>query len=231
MLYQLLRELHRLRKLIRDAQEEIDRAPKVLKARQAKLAAVEKAFTDAKDDLKKTKANLMELESRLKSSTQQLAKYEKQLGEAGSPKEYQAKEVEIGNTKNLIAELEDQILTRMGEIDEKTAKLPEFEAAANKSKAEFAQFEKDAAEKLTRMKEVVTLSSAALAEEEKKFPELYRSQYDRLIKAYSADGLAGVESDSCSQCHCSITIQQRNDIMKGDFLCCKTCGRALYLIN
>ena len=38
MLNSLLHEIHRLRKLIRDAQAEIDRAPKLLKAHQTKLA-------------------------------------------------------------------------------------------------------------------------------------------------------------------------------------------------
>jgi uncharacterized protein len=229
MLYQLLREIHRHRKLIREAQEEIDRAPKVLKARQAKLATTEKALTDARETLKKTKAALLELESRVKSSNQQLAKYEKQLETADSPKVSAAKEIEIANTKTLIAQIEDQSLETMTDIEERTAKIPDYEAAAVKARAEFAQFETDAAEKLVRMKETIAVSTKALAAEEAKFPDLNRSQYDRVIKAYGADGLAAIEGSSCTQCRCSITSQILNDIQKGHFECCRTCGRILYL--
>src|SRR5206468_1214374 len=79
MLNPLLRELHRLRKLIRDAQVEIERAPKVQKLQQAKLAAQEKVLADAREELKKRKTGILTGEALIKSLNQALSKHEKQL--------------------------------------------------------------------------------------------------------------------------------------------------------
>ena len=54
MINALLKDIHRLRKLIRDANAEVEKAPKVHKAHQTKVAALQKAVADAKDELKTT---------------------------------------------------------------------------------------------------------------------------------------------------------------------------------
>src|SRR5687767_2848332 len=117
MLNPLLREIHRLRKLVRDAQAEVERGPRVLKAHQTKLAAQEKALTDAKDALKHRKADVLTGESTLKSLQQSLAKHEKQLDGLTGPKEMEAKQHDIANTRELIAKTEDEILTALSDVD------------------------------------------------------------------------------------------------------------------
>jgi len=229
MLNPLLRELHRLRKQFRDCQAEIDRAPKLLKAHQAKLAATEKTVADAKDELKKRKAGILTCEAQIKSLNQAIAKHEKQLDGLTAPRDITAKQLDIENSKALIAKQEDELLTLMTEVDERTVKLPEIEKTLVKAKADFATFEKDAAEKLSRMKEEAASSTKALAVEEAKIPALIRGQYDRLVKAYGADSLAVVDNQSCTQCRVGITAQQYSDLVKGtEFFCCRSCGRGLY---
>src|SRR4051794_35897347 len=103
MLSPVLREIHRLRKLIRDAQGEIDRAPRVAKLAKDKLAASEKSVVDNKEDLKKRKAGILTMEAQIKSLTQTLKKYEKQSEGLSAPRDIEAKSHEIENTKQLIA--------------------------------------------------------------------------------------------------------------------------------
>jgi uncharacterized protein len=229
MLSPLLREIHRLRKHIRDAQAEIDRGPRVLKAHQTKLAAHEKAVADAKEELKKRKAGILTGESQIKSLHQALNKHEKQLDGLTTPREIEAKQHDIANTKELIAKQEDELLTAMADVEERTAKVPELEAGLAKAKAEFAVYEKDAAERIVRLKEAVADATKALAAEEAKIPQSIRSQYDRLVKAHGADALAAVENQSCSYCRVGITAQNFADLQTDIFLCCRNCGRALYL--
>lgn len=230
MLNPLLRELHRLRKHLRECQAEIDRAPKLLKAHQAKLAATEKAVTDARDELKKRKAGILTCEAQIKSLSQAVTKHEKQLDGLTATRDILAKQHDIENTKGLILKQEDELMTLMTEVDERTLKLPDIEKTLVKAKADFATFEKDAAEKLTRMKEDAAISTKALAAEETKIPPAIRGQYDRLVKAYGADGLAVIENQSCTQCRVGITAQQYADLVKGtEFFCCRSCGRGLYI--
>jgi predicted nucleic acid-binding Zn-ribbon protein len=230
MLSPLLREIHRLRKLIRDAKDEVDRAPRVLKAHQAKLAAQEKALAGAKDDLKKRKAGILTGEAQIKSLNQTLARHERQLNDLTTPRDVEAKQHDIANTKKLIGDTEDELLTAMTDVDERVARMPELEAAVAKAKADFVAFEKDSAERVNRMKEAVAAATTALIAEETKIPASIRSQYDRLVKAHGPDALAAVENQSCSHCRVGITAQNYADLMKGtEFICCRNCGRGLYL--
>jgi predicted nucleic acid-binding Zn-ribbon protein len=230
MLSPLLREIHRLRKLIRDAQAEIDRAPRVAKAHQAKLATQEKALADAKEELKKKKAGLLAGEAQIKSLNQTLNRHEKQLDDLTAPRDIEAKQHDIANTKALIAQTEDELLAAMTDVDERVARMPELEAALVKAKADHAAFEKESAERLVRLKEEVATATAALAEEEKKIPATIRPQYERLVKAHGADALAAVENQSCSHCRVGITAQNLADFHKeAGFICCRNCGRALYV--
>jgi predicted nucleic acid-binding Zn-ribbon protein len=230
MLNPVLKELHRLRKLIRDAHGEIERAPKVLKAHQTKLANQEKALADAKDALKHRKADVLTGEASIKSLNQSLTKHEKQLDTLTDPRQVEAKQHDIANTKELIAKTEDDVLTAMADVDERTAKLPESEAAVTKAKADFATYEKDSAERLVRLKDEVKSATVALAAEEAKIPAGMRGTYDRLVKAHGADALAVVENQTCTHCRLGVTQQQMSDLLKStEFHTCRTCGRLLYL--
>lgn len=230
MLNPLLKELHRLRKLIRDAQAEIERAPKVLKAHQTKLANQEKTLADAKDALKHRKADILTGEASVKSLNQNLAKHEKQLDTLSDPRQIEAKQHDIANTKELIAKTEDDVLTAMADVDERTVKMPELEAALTKAKADFAAYEKDAAERLVRLKDEAKAATAMLAAEEAKIPPTIRGQYDRLVKAHGADAFAPVENQTCAHCRVGITQQGLADLRQGNqFICCRNCGRAQYL--
>src|SRR5262245_55005935 len=230
MLNPLLRELHRLRKLIRDAQTEVERGPKVQKLQQAKLTAQEKILADARDELKKRKAGILTGEAQIKSLNQSLNKYEKQLDDLTAQRDIEAKQHEIANTKSLIARQEDEVLEAMADVDERTAKLPETEAAAAKAKADYATYEKDAAERVVRLNETIAESTQALAAEEARIPSGIRGQYDRIVKAHGADALAPVEGQSCTHCRVTITAQMVSDLQRGtEFIVCRSCGRALYL--
>ena len=230
MLNPLLRELHRLRRLIRDAQTEIDRAPKVLTLQRTKLTAQEKAVAGAKDALKHRKADVLTGESTLKSLQQALAKHEKQLDGLTGPKEIEAKQHDIANTKELIAWTEDEVLTALGDVDERTAKIPDLEAALTKAKADFAVYEKEAAERVARLMDEVATATQALAAEEANVPAAARGQYDRLVKAHGADALAAVEGQTCTHCRTRITAQQLSDLQRGtEIMFCRSCGRIVYL--
>lgn len=228
MLNALLHEIHRLRKLIRDAKAEIERTPKVLKAHQTKVANLQKAAADSKDDLKKRKAHQLELESRLKAAGQSLAKHEKQYNELSSPKEFAAKQADIDSTKALISQLESEILEAMTDIEERTAKIPEFDAAVVKAAAELSTFEKDSVEKVARLKVESEDAIKKLAIEDAKIPPPFKAQYERLVKAHGADGLAPVENNSCSACRITLNQQQMGDILSERITTCQNCGKVLY---
>ncbi len=227
----LLKELHRLRRHLRDLQSEIDLGPKLMKGQQQHLATEELAHKEAHDTIKKLKLKQKEDEGTLKTVEQQLAKHEAEIHSAGSAKEFTAKQHEIDFDRARKGELEDAILTAITEIEERTADLPNVEKRWTDAQAEFEQYKIDAQERLERMQADQAASQALLAETEGKLPPDVRGQYDRLVKGYGPDGLAGVIGRACQQCRMSITEAQRSSLTAGSFVCCSQCGRGLYLVE
>lgn len=225
----LLKEIHRLRRHLRDLQSEIDLGPRVMKIQVQKLAAEELAHKEAYEVIKKLKLKQKEDEGTLKTAEQQLAKHEAEIHSAGSAKEFTAKQHEIEFDRNRKGELEDAILTAITEIEERTADLPNVEKRWADAQHAFEQYKLDAQERLERMQADQTASQALLLETEGKLPTDVRGQYDRLIKSYGADGLAGVIGRACQQCRLSITEASRSSLTTGSFVCCPQCGRGLYL--
>ena len=224
-----LREIHRLRRHARDLQAEIDRGPYQLKARRTVAAKAEEAYHAAQDALKKLKVATHEKEGSLKSAHQQIAKYERQLDEAADKKQYDALRHEIATARQKAVELEDAILEGMAEAEERAARLPEQEQAAKKAKEDLAAFEREHSERLSRLAGELKAALAELKAVEETVPEQFRPQYQRLVNAYGADSLAPVENHSCAHCHTQITVQQMHDLETGEFVCCRACGRGLYL--
>ena len=226
---QILKETHRLRKHLRELKDEIDRGPRVMKAQMARLAAEEAAHKAHAEGITKLKLKIREDELSLKQNNTQLAKFEKQLDDAGSPKEYEAKQSEIRQAKERIEALEMLILTQMEDLDNRIVAIPAVDKQWADAQAEFEQYKIDAKERLERMqadqKECLTL----LAKTDATLPADVKGQYDRLIKQYGPDGLAAVDGRSCMQCHMAITEQQKADLQRGLFVCCPNCGRGLYL--
>lgn len=227
----LLREIHRLRRFVRDLQGEIDRVPRVLKAHQQKVAKQEQALRDAQDGLKKLKAHVLEREGNLKSTHQQLAKYEKQRNEAASKKEYDALQAEIVHTEGARQKIEEEILAGMMESDERTAQLPQLEALLKSARDELAAYQKEMEARVAQLKDELGRAQADLTGVEVKIPAAIRSTFDRLIKAFGPDAFAAVEGRICQQCRTAITAQNENDLRGGQFITCKNCARGLYLIE
>jgi uncharacterized protein len=227
----ILRDCHRLRKHLRDLKEEIDRGPRVLKAQQARLAAEEHAHKDAYDTIKKLKLQLKQDEGTLKTIDQQISKLQTRSMEVTTMKEMDAVKSETQQAVAKKEQLEDTILATMNEIDERTANVPNVEKQWADAQAEFRQYQIDAKERMERLLEDQKLSDAELAKREKELPPEVVGQYNRLVKGYGPDGLAGVKMMVCQQCRQKINESIHHQIEAGAFVCCSNCGRGLYIAS
>jgi predicted nucleic acid-binding Zn-ribbon protein len=225
----LFREIHRLRRFAHDLQEQIDRAPRQQKAQQAKVARQEEIYRAAQDAIKHLKVDIHGKEGTLKTTHGQIAKYQKQLNEAESKKEYDALQHEINDARAAFQRLEEEILTGMGETEEKTAQLPELEKAVRQAKDECAKFEAGTKERLSGLQSQLAEARKQLQEKEETIPAAIRSSYDRIVASKGADALSAVQGRTCAACYTEITAQQANELQQELFVLCKSCGRILYL--
>jgi predicted nucleic acid-binding Zn-ribbon protein len=225
----ILKELHRLRRHLKDLEAKIEQAPKQLAIQQKKLAFQEETHKQAHDNVKNLALAIREKEGNIKATQTQIKKYEKQLDEAANRKEYDTLKAEISQEQTHIRKHEDDILAMMTDTEEKTAKLPEADKAIEKARADFAQFEKDQQERLQRFAEERTRSQDELKAGEATLPDDVRAMYQRHIAAKGLEAISSVNGRVCTACYTEITSQMLSELKREMFLLCKNCGRMLYL--
>lgn len=225
----ILRKIHRLRVHARDLQDEINRAPVQLKARQNVLAKHQKAFEDGKDALKKLQVTTREREADLKAQHKQLERYREQLGSAADQKQYEALQHEIAAGESRCTELEETILTTMTQAEEMAPRIPELEAAAKKAQVDFDRYVSEQKERLAMQQDELKKALAELKQAEEPLTGETRIEYNRRVSSYGADALASTQGNACSQCHTSIAQQVMLQLQMGNFVTCTSCYRMLYL--
>lgn len=227
----IFKECHRLRRHLRALQDEIDRGPRVLKAKQTWLADEEKSYKEAFEIIKQLKLKQKEEEGLLKTLEGTLSKLQTRAMEVTTMKEMEATRHEIEHTEKKKSDCEDAILTAIMGLEERTADLPNVEKRWAEAQAEFKQYQIDAKDRLERMIADQADCTVKLKEWDDKLPEDVRSVYDRLVKGHGPDGLAEVKGRACQQCRTQMTEDKRDHLASGKFLTCSNCGRGLYLAD
>lgn len=225
----ILKEIHRLRLHIEELATRIDEAPRKMTVQQKRLANQEEALKSAQEHLKHLALQIREKEGSVKSTQQQIKKYEKQFDEAANKKEYDTLKSEIAQEREHISKTEDEILALMTESEEKTAQLPEAEKAAQKARADFAQFEKDHKELVQRFGDERARAAEELKTVEATLPADVRPQYERMVAGKGIEAFSGLQGRICSACYTEITSQMLSELKREMFLLCKNCGRMLYV--
>jgi uncharacterized protein len=223
------REIHRLRRFTHDLQEQIDRVPRQRKIQQAKVARQEEIQRATQEAIKHIKVEIHSKEVTLKTAHGQIDKYQKQLNEAGSKKEYDALQHELSDARATCQRLEEEILTGIAESEEKTAQLPEMDKAVRQAKDEYAQYEAGVQERLASLQSQLAEAQKQLREQETAIPANVRVHYERVIAGMGHDALAAVKGRTCTNCYTEITAQQSNELQQELYVLCKSCGRILYL--
>jgi len=223
-----LRECHRLRKHIKNLEEEITRGPRVLKSIDAELEEQRTEHKTHHDTITKLKLKQREDEGTLKQTETRLAKLESQLLGISVPKEYEAKKSEIRQANDKKAELEEAILTSMGELEERTNAVPAVEKKWAEAQAEQKQAVVDANARIISLKADLEQSRADLLKAEIGVPDKARSQYDHLVKARGPDAIAGVKDKVCQGCRTGLSQQRLMEVQAGHYILCQSCGRLLY---
>jgi predicted nucleic acid-binding Zn-ribbon protein len=221
------REIHRLRRLVHDLQEQLDRIPRQLKAQQAKLARHEEQHREAQEAVKKSQVGVKKREGELKDAHALVARLEKV--EVSSKKEYDALQAEIAHARAECQRLEDEILAGLMEGEERAAALPEQERLLQQGRDELAKFEQESAGRKTSLASQLAAAQAQLKEAETNIPADLRTQYNRIVTAKGPDSMAVVRDRTCKACHTEITVQSSHDLQQEMFVVCRSCGRILYL--
>jgi len=201
------------------------------------LKKMDDAFEEKKSDLKKLeealKALLMkrkEKEIDLESKEGSIRKFQSQLYQIKTNKEYAALEGEIARTRADNSLIEEEVLKIFDQMDAENQKISKEKEFLKAEEDKLGRQKKKCDEEVSRMKAEAEGLNAQRAVLAGKIDKAVLAKYDRIVK--SKDGLAvvPVAGDSCQGCFRILPSQVIHEIRtKKELVCCGSCARILYL--
>ncbi|MGF1578389.1 MAG: zinc ribbon domain-containing protein [Gemmataceae bacterium] len=226
----VLKEIHRLRRLIVDLEKKIADVPRQTKRRENDIEFHNNELNGMQETIKQLKVQASEGEKSIQSITNLIKKKRGQLGGLLSKKEFDALELEISHLEKQIGELEDKVLPLYDEITEKTDTIPGLEENLQAANAELKRYQAASQEQNEQLRAELERAREELKGTEATLPSgEFRLMYERLIRSKGEDSFAGVVKQSCQACYNSITAQMQNELLQGKLVFCSSCGRIIYL--
>ncbi|MBL8823445.1 MAG: hypothetical protein JNJ77_12710 [Planctomycetia bacterium] len=224
-----LQSLHTHLLRIRAVTEELENGPRRVKRSLQKVAAAEKAAQDHQQAIKSLKVNIQDRDVSLKANTEKIKKYKRDLDGISSKKEYDALNIEIASLEKRNSDLEEEALGMMSQVEEMTARIPEFEQAIVKAKEDHARVEAEYQAQLPAWQTRLEEARQVVAQQVEKLPDGWKKTYKRQLLSEGADALAALTGKTCSACNMDVTAQQYAMIAAGNIESCKHCGKILYV--
>jgi len=201
------------------------------------LKKMDYAFEDKKSDLKKLEEALIALQMKrkekemdLESKEGSIKKFQSQLNQIKTNKEYAALNGEIGRTRADNSLIEEDILKIFDQMDVENRKIAKEKEFLKTEEVKLSEQKKKFDEEVSRIKAAAEGLCAQRAVLVVKIDKAALAKYDRIVK--SKDGLAvvPVAGDSCQGCFRILPSQMIHEIRtKKELVCCGSCARILYL--
>ena len=193
------------------------------------FAQEKQTLKDREDELKSLQLKRKEYEIDLGSKEKEIKKYQTQLFQIKTNKEYTSLQKEIEGLKADNAVLEDDILGLMEKIDEIKVSITEerekLVAEERRLKEETAKIDQEIKEINEKIGNLEKERSQLCANVEKAL----LSRYERILKAKQALALVPIVGESCGGCHRVLPPQVINETrMKDRIITCEFCARLLY---
>jgi predicted nucleic acid-binding Zn-ribbon protein len=228
----LLDELYRLQERLRfvqTRQRQRDTVP-------AELTEVDGAFREKLEAVARLKQRLIEAELENRKASAELAdlqekqkKYQAQLRNVQSSREYSAVLNEMDGVEKLIRSTEDRVLTLEEELETSRADLKKREEALPKETEEHEEKMKDWRAVQRGIDEELDGARREIADLEARIRPRERSEFQRLLEKKGGLAVARVISASCSACHVKVRPAAMQALKAGnEIIYCDSCRRILY---
>lgn len=226
---EILRRVHTIHERLADLQARLDRGPQVAEAREKNLSRLEAVLVEAQAKTKELRIRTDEKQLQLKSGEANVERRRQQLQAAKDNREYQALRDQISADQMANSVLEDEILESMDRLDRSGTKVKEAEQAVTKAREDVQKISEEWQQEAPLIQGDVDRLNKELAAAEEHLPSEFRDLYQRLTRAKGGHALAAVFGEFCGGCNQHIPLNMVNAVMLGQPVCCKSCGRLLYM--
>ena len=225
----ILRTLHRIHRQLTDLRERLDRGPK-------QIRATEKNVKHREEDLAKTKAEARALrmaadqkQLQLKSIEDKVKDLRRKLNAATSNREYQALLEQIAGHEMTNSVLSDEILEALEKVDAFQKNIAETEAALAAARQRTGEVRGEVSKHEPLLKADIARLEAELQQAEATLPQDICEMYQRVVRQKGEDALAAIENQCCDGCNQQVPLNLVSQVMMGQPVFCKSCGRLLYM--
>ena len=224
-----LAELHRLLLDSQEVQEQIERGPRQLKARQQAILQKLADLEVQKQKYKTLRMNADQKSLQLKSNETKIGDLRGKLNKASSNREFDIirTQMEADTVANSV--LEDEILDSLEKVDVAHLAIKKLEEEVAHAKAEETRVAAQISAAQPGCQSRLAELQSAVANAEGRLPADMVIPYRRLVLAYGPAALAQVDGTACNSCYVNLPAQMVMQVRDGQVMFCKICGRLLYM--
>jgi len=211
-------------------ERELDSIPERLKEMDENFKSKSASLKALEEGAKALQLKRKEKEGELNTKEAAIKKYQVQLYQVKTNKEYTALQEEINRVKADSSIIEEDIIRMLDQIDAENQKIAREKDVLKAEEAKLSEEKKSLDADAGRIKEELSGLKAQRTELVAKIDKSILSRYERILK--SKDGLAIVPiiGESCQGCFRILPPQVINEVrLKTELIICENCTRILYV--
>lgn len=226
----LLAQLQKLDREIQKLEKDIAAAPEEIIILKGIVSQREKSLEEARGKLEDMEKERRHKERELSAKEGPLSKYQSQLYEVKTNREYSALMVEIGNLKQENLELENEILALMEREDGLRRMMEGEKEELRRGRGRLAEEERKNEERVSILREELGKGQGGREGQVEKIESGLLSRYEKVRKGKGGLALVPVQAEVCQGCFTKLPPQVINEIMQArQMVTCERCSRILYL--
>ena len=206
--------------------------PRVLEEFRQAVQLEKDSLVRAKEDLTAIQLKRKDKELQLQKKEEEVKKFQTQLYQIKSNKEYKALVGQIEGLKADDSVLEEEIIVFFDEIDKANKEISEAEDNLKKEEAKLKEAEE------TLKKEISQIDSELdklRGEKEKitsNIDKIILGKYEHILKNKNGLAMTKLVNGVCQGCNMNVPPQVINEVkMKEELMICENCSRILYIIE
>ncbi len=222
-------ELQGIDAQIFDLKAELEELPEEVKRIDSIVETKKSGIKKAEEDLKTVQVTKNQKENEVKTIEEKIKKYESELNNVKTNKEYKALLTEIETLKADISVIEETILGYFDKIDQ-------AESGLNDEKKKFEEEKKTNDVEKNNINEKIKIAETSLKELEAKRKSISDNvkpevlfRYEKILANRGRVAIAKVSGQFCGACNMTLRPQKINEAhLLKEIVFCEMCGRILY---
>ena len=223
-----LKELHQLHLKLKEVNDELERGPRLVRARGQFAEKKQVEHEAQKTLITQLRKAVDQKNLQLRTNESKINDLRAKLNAASSNREFDIIKAQIEADTVANSVLEDEVLEILDKVDQAQRTLEEIDEQVAKAKADQATLNKANEAKAPGLLAIAEELNAQIRDHERTLSSEVAATYHRLVKAHGAGALTNVSGNACGSCFVELTRNQQVDLKLGKLLFCRTCGRLMY---